>query len=71
MNEIKAPNTRTKLNIKNDQVGQVEKKDFLTPHNYSSLNRPHWSNQFVARGGGIKSLLLAMLAVDLVNTAAG
>ena len=56
MNEIKAPGKRIKRNFKNDQVGQVE-KFFLTPHIYSSLNVPHWSHQFVARGGGIESLV--------------
>ena len=30
MNENKAPNIRIKLNIKNDQVGQVEKRFFDT-----------------------------------------
>ena len=30
MNQIKAPNTRIKLKLKNDQVGKVEKRLFDT-----------------------------------------
>ena len=56
MNEIKAPNLRFKLKIKNDQVGKVEKILFDTSQ-LQLIEMPHWSHQFVAHGRGIAKLL--------------
>ena len=57
MNEIKAPNKRIKLKIKNDQVGNVE-KGFFDTSQLQLIEMPHWSHQFVARGRGIENLLI-------------
>ena len=52
MNEIKAPNIRSKLKIEIDQVGKVEKRLFDTSQ-LKLIEVPHWLHQIVARGRGI------------------
>ena len=56
MKEVKAPNIRIKLKIKNNQVGEVEKR-LPDTSQLQLIEPPHWSHQFVARGRGIESLL--------------
>ena len=53
MKEIKSPNIRIRLKIKNDQVGKMEKRLPDTSQLWL-IEGPHWSHQFVARGRGIE-----------------